>query len=110
MEKLNWHEAKEYLTKFNRDHGYSVGSGNSPSDETTNIVVVFTKDSFNKPYTLEERSYRVSSNNKAFIDGMGGYSIYAQSLDGSDFCRIEQYMQLEHGGKNGWKVDYCYIP
>ena len=41
---------------------------------------------------------------------MGGYSIYASCLDGTDPCvRLEGYMELEHGGKGGWKVEYCYI-
>ena len=108
MEKLDWYEAKEYLKQFNRDHGYKCG--NSICKEQTNIVVVFTEDSFTKPYSLEERSYIVSNDNKAFLDGMSGYSIYGSSLDGSDIgVRLEQYMELEFGGKDGWKVDYCYI-
>lgn len=52
----------------------------------------------------------MSSDNKAFLDGMGGYSIYASCLDGTDPCvRLEAYMRAEHGGEKGWKVDYCYI-
>ena len=47
---------------------------------------------------------------KAFIEGMGGYSIYASSLDGSDKCvRLEAYMADEHGGKDGWKIEKCYV-
>ena len=73
-------------------------------------VIVFTEDSFNKIYPLESRSYEVSSNNKAWIAGMGGYSIYGSSLDGSDKgVRLEAYMRAEKGGENGWKVDYCYM-
>ena len=61
-------------------------------------------------YTEEQRTYVVSSNNKAFIEGMGGYSIYASSLDGSDKCvRLEAYMADEHGGKDGWKIEKCYV-
>lgn len=41
---------------------------------------------------------------------MGGYSIYASSLDGSDKCvRLEAYMADEHGGKDGWKIEKCYV-
>lgn len=48
---------------------------------------------------------KFTNDNKAFIDGMGGYSIFANSLDGSDIgVRLEQY--VEYGD---WKVDYCYI-
>ena len=41
--------------------------------------VVFTKDSFEKEYTEEERTYVFSSANKAFMPNMGGYSIVRSS-------------------------------
>ena len=61
-------------------------------------------------YSVESRTYAVSSDNKAFRPNMGGYSIYASSLDGSDPCvRLEQYMASEYGGKNGWQIERCYM-
>lgn len=61
-------------------------------------------------YSADSLTYEVSSNNKAFIDGMGGYSIYASSIDGSDFCvRLENYLKDERGGKNGWEIERCFI-
>lgn len=72
--------------------------------------VVFTQDSFNREYSEDSRTYLVSSRNKAFISGMGGYSIYGASLDGSDLCvRLDYYMANEHGGSNGWKIEKCYM-
>lgn len=72
--------------------------------------IVFTEDSYNQEYSLESRTYCLSSDNKAFQPNMGGYSIYAGSLDNSDPCvRLEQYMEEEYAGKGGWKVDYCYL-
>lgn len=72
--------------------------------------IVFTQDSFTKPYSEASRTYVVSSDNKAFIPGMGGYSIYGSSLDGADVCvRLEGYMAAEKGGKDGWKVERCYL-
>lgn len=72
--------------------------------------IVFTEDSFTAPYSELARTYRVSSDNKAFQPGMGGYSIYGSSLDGTDPCvRLEQYMAVERGGKNGWKIERCYL-
>ena len=57
--------------------------------------IVFSPASFDKEYSLESRTYAVSSDNKAFQPNMGGYSIYASSLDGSDPCvRLEQYMAI----------------
>lgn len=72
--------------------------------------VVFTEDSFNKPYSLESRTYVISSDNKAFIPDKGGYSIFARALDGTDNgVRLEQYMAAERGGKDGWKIERCYM-
>ena len=72
--------------------------------------VVFTADSFDKPYNERSRTYCVSSNNKALQPNMGGYSIYASCLDGTDpMVRLECFMAAEHGGKNGWKVERCYV-
>ena len=72
--------------------------------------IVFTEDSFERPYYEESRTYCVSSDNKAFQPNMGGYSIYAGTLDGSDPCvRLERYMAAEHGGKTGWRIERCYI-
>jgi len=65
---------------------------------------VFTEDSFTRPYSLESRTYEVSSNNKAYRPHMYGYSIFGTSLDKTDVCvRLEQFMAAEMGGVNGWK-------
>lgn len=72
--------------------------------------ITFTSDSFTEPYSEEARTYVVSSNNKAFIPNMGGYSIYGSSLDGTDMMvRLEQYMAAERGGKDGWKIEKCCL-
>ena len=66
--------------------------------------------SFEKEYSLESRTYVVSSDNKAFQPNMGGYSIFAVALDGSDAgVRLEQYMASEYGGKDGWQIELCYM-
>lgn len=68
--------------------------------------VVFTQDSFDKPYDVKSRTYGISSNNKAFQSGMGGYSIFGSCLDGTDPCvRLDGYMF----GENAWKVEKCYM-
>lgn len=72
--------------------------------------IVFTADSFDKEYSEASRTYAVSSNNKAFMPGMGGYSIYGSSLDGTDRnVRLERYMANEKGGTDGWKIERCYM-
>jgi len=72
--------------------------------------VVFSQDSFKDPYSETSRTYVISSDNKAFQAGMGGYSIYGYCLDGTDPCvRLDRYMAVEHGGADGWKIERCYM-
>ncbi|MBO4719016.1 MAG: hypothetical protein J5658_03980 [Prevotella sp.] len=69
-------------------------------------VAVFKQESWPKAtvqYSLESRSYRFTSDNKYFISGMGGNSIFASSLDKSDRgVRLDWYL-------GEWELDYCYI-
>lgn len=68
--------------------------------------IVFSQESFNKAYDERSRTYAVSSDNKAFKAGLGGYSIYGSCLDGSDPCvRLDGYMR----GENAWKIEKCYL-
>ena len=68
--------------------------------------IIFSQESFNKPYDEKSRTYAVSSDNKAFKAGLGGYSIYGACLDGSDPCvRLDGYMR----GENAWKIEKCYL-
>lgn len=65
-------------------------------------VVVFKDEGANKGFSLESRSYRFSSDNKFFISGMGGNSIFARNLDNTDDIRLDWYL-------GNWEIDYCYI-
>ena len=77
--------------------------------ENLTAHIVFTKDSFDRPYLLISRSYVFSSDNKAFCSWMGGYSIFAYGLDGTDQgVRLDWHMS-EEGVENGWQVQDCYI-
>ena len=79
-----------------------------PVDHLT-AHIIFTVDSFDREYPLIARTYAVSSYNKAFRPNMGGYSIFGNSLDGTDSgVRLERYM-AEEGNPGGWKVEDCYI-
>lgn len=73
-------------------------------------VIVFTKDSFNKPYTEVERSYEVSSDNKYFHTDKISTSLYGDCLDGTEHgVRLDVYMNSPKK-EDRWKIDYCYIP
>lgn len=68
--------------------------------------IVFASESFNKPYDEKSRTYRLSSDNKAFQTDKGGYSIFASCLDGTDQClRLDGYIC----GENTWKIEKCYL-
>jgi len=103
---INYAQLCENMRSFNEQNKVTA-KGKSGAIKG---VIVFTQDSFNKELTVEERSYLVTSSNKAWISGNGGYSIYGSALDGTDpFVRLDQLMKLECGGKDGWEVEYCYM-
>lgn len=82
----------------------------SEGKEPLTGYIVFTSDSFEKEYSERERTYEVSSRNKAYMPNMSGYSIFGSSLDGGDKnVRLERYMWDEKAGEDGWKIDHCYI-
>lgn len=103
IKKLTYKELKKAFYDFNNTHHWST--------ESIKGVIVFREDNWpDDNYSLESRSYVVSSDNKAFIASMCGYSIFGSSIDGSDKgVRLEQYMEDEYAGKGGWRVDYCYL-
>lgn len=81
---------------------------NRPEQHLT-AIIVFSEDSFDRRYPRLSRSYITSSNNKAYQPNMGGYSVFASCLDGTDpGVRLEWYME-EHGNTGGWKAEDCYI-
>lgn len=67
-------------------------------------VVVFKSENWHKDFSLGERSYRFTSDNKFFISEMGGNSIFAYALEGPDSrgIRLDWYL-------GSWEIDYCYL-
>lgn len=96
--ELTYEQMKSLFRTAERAHQHLTG------------YIVFSPDSFQKVYSPESRTYAVSSENKAYEPHRAGYSIYASAIDGSDSnVRIEKYMAAEQGGKDGWKVERCYM-
>ena len=92
--KMRYSEMEALFYKAN-DKGY-----------VTEGYIVFTSDSFDTDYDELSRTYVVSSNNKAFQVGAGGYSIFASCLDGTDSgIRLDFYMS----GDGEWKIEKCYM-
>ena len=81
----------------------------SPRGDLT-AHIIFTEDSFTKQYPLLSRTYRFTSDNKAFWPSMGGYSIFAYCLDktSDQGVRLDWYME-EEGNPGGWKAEDCYV-
>ena len=93
----------EEVCEVFRKHNLSREVGQFQDDSRLKAVVVFKQgDWFNKEYTEAERSYGFSSDNKYFISGMGGNSIFATCLGDGEFLRLDYYLKE-------WEVDYCYL-
>lgn len=103
IEKLTLKELLEEIHKHNALHHVTSQYGDK---NPLTCVIVFKNESWPKrkrDYTVEERSYEFRSDNKRFVPGMGGNSIFASCLDGSDdLIRLDYYL-------GDWVVDYCYI-
>lgn len=96
--QMNYHDLKTLFREAEKNGQHLKGH------------IVFTADTFQKPYSEFERTYEVSSDNKAYRPNMGGYSIYGASLDGTDRnVRLEAYMTDERGGKDGWEIEKCFL-
>ena len=81
----------------------------APRDDLT-AHIIFTEDSFGKPYPLLSRTYRISSDNKVFWSNMGCYSIFACCLDKTSDQGVRlDWCMAEEGNHGGWKVEDCYI-
>lgn len=89
-------------------------SGHESTCPQTHLTAGITFSSFGpdnqKNYSWRSRTYLISSDNKAFQADKGGYSIFGSCLDGSDRClRLSNFMCEEHGGKDGWVVEDCFL-
>ena len=96
---MNYDELKQIFRELKRT---------SPKENLT-AHIIFTEDSFTEPYPLLSRTYRVSSDNKAFWPNMGGYSIFAYCLDGTDQGVRLDWCIADEGNIGGWKVERCYV-
>jgi len=104
MEKFSWFDMLSYLREFNSKH--NITSKGDP-DHICTVAAVISEDSFTKEYSLEERTYIFTNNNKAVLPNMCSNSIFADSKDGSDCgVNLNEYIGPR---KTDWHVEYCYI-
>ena len=101
MQKLTFQQVKQLIGEHNAR--YNIRQ-QYQDDNPLWFVMVIDNKSFDKEYQLESRSYLFRSDNKFFLADMGGNSIFADSLDGTDInVRLDWYIF------DGWKIEYCYL-
>lgn len=96
MQKISYAKMEQMFRDYNSTH--------DENKATLSAVVVFKQEQkgWNRnDYTLEQRSYRVWNNNRAFQEGKCANSVFGDCLDGTDLgIRLDWYH---------WDVDYCYM-
>lgn len=101
MKKMTFEQVYERFVKHNEENG--VTHQFSDRDRLEAVIVFDSSTWPDKDYSLESRSYKFVSDNKAFIPGMCSNSLFADSLDKSDLgVRLDHVMRT-------WEEDYCYI-
>ena len=96
MKKISYSEFVDRMWAHGKDH-----RNNEDYRDAITGVIVYKQSNFPKPYTEEERSYRVSSCNRCFQDGKIANSMFGDCLDGKDLgVRLDWYR---------WDVDFCYM-
>lgn len=103
MNKMTFEQVYERFVKHNEKNGVESQFSDSSSNRLFGVVVFKSENWPDSNYSLESRSYRFASDNKFFVSGLGGNSIFADCLDKTDAgVRLDYYL-------NNWKIDYCYI-
>lgn len=99
MKKISFNELSNIFFRHNKDNNITTQYGD---ENALTGVIVFDNKSFDQDYPLESRSYRFRSDNKAFLSNKISNSIWAESIDKTDYIRVDWYI-------GDWIVEYCYI-
>ena len=100
MKKLTFTELNGIINEHNKKNGIEQ---QFQDQNPLQCVIVFKQESFKKEYSETSRSYRFRSDNKYFLPNMGGNSIFASCLDGTDQnLKVSDYF-------GEWKIEYCYV-
>ncbi len=96
MEKIPFNKFESIMMTYNKRF--------PEKQDTASItgVIVFRAENWPKcPYSVKERSYRVSNANRAFQEGKISNQLSGDCLDGKDLgVRLDWY---------NWSIDYCYM-
>lgn len=95
---MTYQEMRSVIDEHNRRNGV-VRQFGDPAPLW--CVIVYRADNWDTPYSLESRSYRFRSDNKRFVPGLIGSSVFASALDGSDDGVRLDWVD--------WRIENCYI-
>lgn len=99
FKKSSWKAISDFAYDYFQQHP-EIGQFNDAPE----VIVTITKDSFKEEYSELTRSYRFILSQKYFLPGMGGNSIFAHCLDGSEMgIRLDYYLF------NSWKIENVYM-
>lgn len=68
-------------------------------------MITFAQSSFSREYSIDARTYVFTSDNKVFNPKMMGNSLFATSLDRSDYTEICQYIATQHP----WEIEGVWV-
>ena len=95
MERITFDQLWKNMNQFNKEHPEKQDS------VCLHGVIVYKASNWEKPYTEEQRSYRVPNCCRAFQDGKISNQLSGDCLDGSDDgVRLDWY---------NWDIEYCYM-
>ena len=98
---MEYKQLKEIFCRHEREH---------PGTHLTAYITFLPLDTPNKmANSWENRTYRISSDNKAFQPNKGGYSIFGSSLNRTigPQTRLDPYISDEYDRKGGLVVEDC---
>ena len=99
--EMTWEEMTEWFRMYNKT---------KPPVEPVEGYIVFASASYSQFYPVKSRTYCVNNEANWFHSGRFSTSLRGDCLDGSDRgVRLDACMK-DFENKNGWIVDYCYIP
>ena len=97
---MTFNELCEACYEHNEKHHITQQYGDK-ENRLTCYVVFKQMPYWEKQYTELERTYEFSSDNKRFIAGMGGNSIFASCLGYEDNIRVDWYL-------GDWEIEKCW--
>lgn len=101
MKQITFAQLEETFSKFNQEHRSEVTQFGKC--HLMGAIVFKASNWPGKDYDLESRTYITQSDNKYFMPDMGGNSLYADCMDGSESgVRLDWYL-------SSWEVEYCYL-